>query len=93
VLHCIAAAAADADDLDDRAVFRRFVDDFKHGAFLSPVWISGIGDQVSGISGRSQWMHDKRTPFGCLLDARFAIPRFHALIYAVRIYYSLMPDA
>ena len=54
VLDGVAAAAADADDLDDRTVFRRFVDDFKHGAFLSPVWISGIEDRYHAISWRSQ---------------------------------------
>ena len=60
VLDCISAAAADADDLDDRTVFRGFVDDFKHGAFLSPVWISGIEDRHS----RGHWcqpMHPRRT--------------------------------
>jgi hypothetical protein len=33
----VAAAAADADDLDDGSFLRGLVDDFKHGALLSPV--------------------------------------------------------
>ena len=34
VLDGVAAAAADADDLDDRAVLRGLVDDFEHGITL-----------------------------------------------------------
>jgi hypothetical protein len=52
VLDCVTATAADADYFDDCTVFRRIVDDLKNCAFLSPVWISGIGNQVSGIRWR-----------------------------------------
>ena len=37
VLDRVAAAAADADDLDDRAVLRGLVDDLEHGVLL-PFW-------------------------------------------------------
>ena len=44
VVDGVAAAATDADDLDDGAVFRGLIDDFKHGALLSPVRTAAVMD-------------------------------------------------
>jgi hypothetical protein len=42
VLDRVAAAATDADHLDDGALFRGLLNDFKHGALLSPVRIADV---------------------------------------------------
>ena len=63
VLDRIAAATAHADDLDDRAFFRRFVDDFKHdGSFR----LSGFGSQESEVRGRKPRFLTLVVPFPLL---------------------------